>query len=122
MGPSVLLKDAVIQWGNTAALVAGLYEQDMDLIASALTDAVAEPARSRLVPGFTAMKEAALDTGALGCSLSGSGPAVFALCANPDIATDVSGAMADAMKGASDLTFDLLVSAVGAAGARVVPD
>jgi homoserine kinase len=122
MGPNVLLKDAVTQWGNTATLVAGLYEQDLDLITSALTDAVAEPARSRLVPGFAAMKDAALSSGALGCSLSGSGPAVFALCTNPDIAQEVSAAMAAASKNICDTTFDLFVSAVGAPGARVVPD
>ena len=107
--------------GNTAALVAGLYEQDWNLMASALKDAVAEPARSRLVPGFAAMQEAAMSSGALGCSLSGSGPAVFAMCANPDIADELSAAMAEAMKAASDTAFDLFVSAVGARGAHVVP-
>jgi homoserine kinase len=122
MGPNVLLKDAVTQWGNTAALVAGLYQEDWTLIRSALKDTVAEPVRSRLVPGFVSMKEAALSSGALGCSLSGSGPAVFALCANPDIAQEVSAAMAAAMKNATDTNFDLFVSAVGAPGARVVPD
>jgi len=66
------------------------------------------------------VKEAALAAGALGCSLSGSGPAVFALCANPDIAQDTSAAMAAAMKIATDTPFDLVASAVGAPGARVV--
>ena len=53
---------------------------DIDMIAKTLKDVVIEPQRSATVPCFDAVKEAAMHAGALGCSLSGSGPSMFALC------------------------------------------
>ena len=72
-------RDAVRQWGNVGALVAGLFLNDLPLVARALEDHVAEPKRAHLVPAFEAVKQAARAAGALGCSLSGSGPSIFAL-------------------------------------------
>lgn len=77
---NIPLKTAVSQWANTAALVAALYKNDFDLLGKAVTDYVAEPARAALIPSFYNVKEAALQSGALACSISGSGPSVFALC------------------------------------------
>jgi homoserine kinase len=74
------MKDGIAQWSNTAALVAGLYSNDYELIGRSITDHIAEPYRSRLIPGFSEVKLAALSHGAIGCSISGSGPSVFALC------------------------------------------
>ena len=79
----IRLADAIRQWGNLAALVAALYNGDLQLLGRSLQDVVAEPARSLLIPGFAAVKSAAMAAGALGCSISGSGPSVFALCATP---------------------------------------
>ena len=64
LGESVGLREAVTQWGNAAALVAGLFRGDRELIASALHDAVAEPVRAVQVPGFAQVKEAARRAGA----------------------------------------------------------
>jgi len=75
----VLLSDAVIQWGNLAGLVAGLFKSDCALIGRSLKDVIAEPVRSLLIPGFESVKKRALKAGVLGCSISGSGPSVFAL-------------------------------------------
>jgi homoserine kinase len=74
------LKDGIKQWANTAALVAGMMKGDYDLIGRSLVDVVAEPLRADLIPGFHRVKNAALQNGALGCGISGSGPTIFCLC------------------------------------------
>ena len=55
----IRLADAVRQWGNLAALVAALYNGDLELLGRSLQDVVAEPARSLLIPGFASVKKAA---------------------------------------------------------------
>ncbi len=121
LGDSVPLPDAVTQWGNVAGLVAGLFRDDLDLVARSLVDVVAEPKRSAQVPGFAAAKRAALDHGALGCSLSGSGPTMFALCRSRADAETAAAAMAAALSGVG-LAADPYVSPVGAEGARRVEE
>ena len=115
------LSDAIRQWGNLAALVAALYTNDLLLLGRSLQDVVAEPARSFLIPGFPAVKAAALEAGALGCSISGSGPSVFALCASPDISARAGHAMAEAFQKAG-LSSDLYLSAVNPRGPVVLPE
>lgn len=75
---SVALESAIAQWGNAAALVAGIYKDDTALMGRALEDKIVEPERASLIPGYTAAKAAALNNGATGCSISGSGPSMFA--------------------------------------------
>src|SRR5205807_2994887 len=89
LGDTVLLADAIRQWANLGALVHGLHTGDFALIGRALEDTIAEPRRAPLVPGLAAIKQAAMDAGALGCGLSGSGPSLFALCAGRDVAARV---------------------------------
>jgi homoserine kinase len=120
LGDSVRLGDAVRQWGNVGALVAGLFLNDLPLVGRALEDHVVEPKRAHLVPGFSTVKQAARSAGALGCSLSGSGPSIFALCASLDRAELAGQAMHDAFVNAANLGADLWVSAVGRRGARIV--
>lgn len=115
----IRLSDAIRQWGNLAALVASLYEGDLPLLGRSLQDVVAEPVRSLLIPGFPAVKRAALASGALGCSISGSGPSVFALCDSADAAARAGAAMADAFREAG-LASDLFLSAVGTTGPVVL--
>jgi homoserine kinase len=119
LGHTIDLSRAVTQWGNVAALVAGLHTNDYDLLATAIRDVVAEPVRSAAVPGFVDVQRAALDSGALGCSLSGSGPSMFALCRGRDVAGRVADAMLSAFLAHNDVACDALVSRVGTAGARV---
>jgi homoserine kinase len=120
LGDQVPLKDAVRQWGNLAGLVAALFTSDRALLSRSLEDVVAEPKRAVLVPGFYAVKAAALSAGALGCSLSGSGPSIFALCASLDDAAKAGEAMQRAFDAESAVGADLWVSPVGLQGARVV--
>lgn len=120
LGDTVPLRDAVRQWGNVGALVAALFTNDRALLARSLEDVVAEPRRAPLVPGFFAVKAAALAAGALGCSLSGSGPSVFALANSLDEAKRAGEAMARAFDGENTAGADLWVSLVGRQGARIV--
>lgn len=70
---------AITQWGNIAGLVAGLMKPDLGLISRSMNDVIVEPVRSVLIPGFEEAKKAAMGSGALGFSISGSGPSVFAI-------------------------------------------
>jgi homoserine kinase len=72
------LKDVITQTGNAAGLITGLLKSDYDLIRRSLNDKIAEPARATLIPGFYEIKDAAMNNGSIGCSISGSGPAIFA--------------------------------------------
>lgn len=89
----VLLKDAIKQWGNIAGLVAGFMKHDYDLIGRSLEDYIIEPVRSILIPGFDEIKKASKEAGALGGGISGSGPSVFMLSKNAEIAIAVESAM-----------------------------
>jgi homoserine kinase len=120
LGDTILLRDGVRQWANVGALVAGLFRSDLSLISRALEDHIAEPRRAHLVPGFGDVKQAAIGAGALGCSLSGSGPSVFALCASLEQAEAAGSAMRRAFAAASDAEADVWTSLVGQPGARVV--
>lgn len=90
LGEHVPLKAAVTQWANTAAFTAGLYACDWNLLSRSIRDVVAEPLRAGRVPGFARAREAALARGALGFSLSGSGPSVFALTRGGETAERVA--------------------------------
>jgi len=87
---SVLLSTAVEQAGNVAGLITGLLTSDFRLIRDSLHDVIAEPARAFLIPGFERLKEVALKEGALGSSISGSGPSVFSLCPDRKSAESVA--------------------------------
>lgn len=113
------LSDAIRQWGNTAALVAGFFKSDFALIGRSLEDFVAEPVRSRLIPGFDRMKCAALDAGALGCSISGSGPSLFALSDSQAKADAIGQSMQIALN-EFNLGSDLYISKINNQGPKVI--
>ena len=87
------LKELLTQSGNAAGLVTGLLKNDYQLIKRSLHDVVAEPARAKLIPGFYDIKNAALNNGSIGCSISGSGPAIFAFSKSMDEAIQIGKAM-----------------------------
>lgn len=87
---TVPLKDMISQTGNIASLIYGLSTSDYDLISRSLNDAVIEPVRSKLITGYNKIKKAAIDAGALGSSISGSGPSLFALSNSEDIAKKIA--------------------------------
>lgn len=89
----VLLKDAIKQWGNVAALVAGLMKKDYSLISRSLEDKIIEPVRSILIPKFDQIKNDSRLVGALGGGISGSGPSIFMLSQNEETAQKVENVM-----------------------------
>jgi len=116
---SIPMKDAVTQWGNIAGLVVGLMKPDFALISRSLSDVVAEPIRSVLIPGFANIKAEAVRHGALGSGISGSGPTIFALSTDRTIAEDVANAIQLQFESIK-LRSDVFVSQINCQGARVV--
>jgi len=115
----VALDTAVKQWGNIAGLVAGLYRSDYGLISRSLKDVIVEPARAKLIPHFYRVKQAALDAGALGCGISGSGPSIFTLCRGKETAQKVAAAM-ESVYDQAGLSNDLYISPINRQGPRKV--
>jgi homoserine kinase len=120
LGETVPLADAIRQWANLGALVDGLHRGDFGQMARSLEDTIAEPRRASLVPGLAAIKRAAVDAGALGCSLSGSGPSLFALCRCTEDAEQVASAMTAAVRAEIGGEPQTYVSSIAPQGARVI--
>jgi homoserine kinase len=100
-------------------MVAGACLDDANLFGRGLDDRIAEPARAGLLPGFLRAKRAALDAGALGCSISGAGPTAFALASDDDTADRVAQAMVEAYA-VDGIEATARVAEVDLAGARIV--
>jgi homoserine kinase len=115
----ITMKDAILQWGNLAALIAGLMQNDYALIGRSLQDVVVEPMRALLIPGFEEVKQAAIDSGVLGCSISGSGPSIFALADSENVAFNAGLAMQKALN-AVGLQGKIYTSRVNTKGARII--
>ena len=115
----ISLADAVKQNANTSAFVVGMLTSDYKLLKNSFSDYIAEPYRSKLIPGFAKVKEAAMNAGAIGCSISGSGPSVFSFCRGEAEAKKIAGIM-EAEFNKVDLKCDVFVSAVDAPGAKVI--
>ncbi|MDW8437328.1 MAG: homoserine kinase [Chloroherpetonaceae bacterium] len=115
----ISLSNAITQWGNVAGLVAGLLMSDYALISRSLQDVIVEPIRAILIPRFYEMKKAALDAGALGCSISGSGPSLFALSDSAQTAQDVANAMRLVLDNIG-IGSDAFVSKINSEGAKVL--
>ena len=114
------LGDVVANLGNVGALISALHQNDLELFGRSIRDRLIEPVRAGLIPGFQQVKDAALAAGALGCSISGSGPSVFAFSGSDGAASRVAVAMRDAFRAAADLESDAYVGPVNARGASVL--
>jgi homoserine kinase len=119
LSPTVGLKEAITQWGNLGGFIAGLYTADYGLLGRSLQDVIVEPLRKRLIPHFDAIKQAALDHGALGAGISGAGPSIFALCKGESTALAIKKAMSESY-GETGLLFDLHVSKINAMGTSLL--
>src|SRR6185312_887858 len=75
---TVEMSDFVWQTANLAGFISGCYTNDLDMIRASFEDVVIEPQRQALIPGFPEVRRAAIGAGALGCSISGAGPTMFA--------------------------------------------
>ncbi len=112
---NVPIKSAIRQWGNVGGLIAGLTMQNYELISRSMEDVIIEPIRSMLIPGFDAVKAAALNHGAIGCGISGSGPAIFALSNAKELAREIGIAMQEQFK-QIDISSQLFISKINQAG------
>ncbi|NNE25572.1 MAG: homoserine kinase [Saprospiraceae bacterium] len=90
LSKSITLEQHIQQSGNLAAFVAALYKSDFELLSRSLNDCIIEPQRSKLIPHFDEVKSLAMENEALGYSISGAGPSMFALCSNSHIAENVA--------------------------------
>ena len=115
---SVELSDFVWQTANLAGFISGCYTDDLDMIRASFEDVVIEKQRQALIPGFADVRRAALDAGALGCSISGAGPALFAW-AQAEHAESVLAAMQAPLERLS-IGSDAWVIDVDSPGARVI--
>lgn len=114
------IAEAVANLGNLGALVAALHSGDLGLLGRSVEDALVEPLRAPLIPGFPAVKAAARAAGALGCSIAGAGPSVFALGGDEASARRSGAAMGETFRAAARVECDVFVGRVSATGARVV--
>ncbi|MEO6284410.1 MAG: homoserine kinase [Dyadobacter sp.] len=117
----VSLKNTIAQMGNVAGLVAGLMKSDYELISRSMVDVIIEPVRSILIPEFKEVKQAAINNGALGCSISGSGPSMFALSRGLENAQNAGKAMQERFA-AAGIESGLHVSAINQGGAVILND
>ena len=113
------LKNAIIQWANVGGLVSGLFTNDYTLISNSLVDLVAEPARKNLIPHFDNVKNSALNAGALGAGISGSGPTIFALCKGDEIAKKVYKNINETYQ-KTGIDFELFISKVNPEGMKII--
>jgi homoserine kinase len=115
---SVELSDFVWQTANLAGFISGCYTDDLDMIRASFEDVVIEPQRQALIPGFQDVRRGAMEAGALGCSISGAGPSMFAWTLE-STAAQVLAAMRREFARQS-LDTDHWVVEVRSAGARVI--
>ena len=116
---TISLEDGIKQWGNVGGLIAGLFTEDYDLIGRSLEDHIVEPIRSILIPGFDSVKQKAIEAGALGSGISGSGPSIFALSKGEVAAKKVANAMSEVYDKIG-IDYDIHVSKVNAEGIKIL--
>jgi len=116
--PTCAMSDVIWQTANLAGFIAGCYTNDLAMIRDSFEDVIIEPQRQALIPGFKAVKSAARGAGALGCSISGAGPTIFAWCESRD-APAVRDGMVQAFT-AHGLASDQWISATSLTGASIV--
>lgn len=115
----IYFKDSVKQSGNVAGLIAGLLTSDFDLISRSMHDHIVEPIRSILIPGYNVVKDAVMETGALGAGISGSGPSIFALSHDADIAEKIAKKMRAVYAG-FEIESETYVSKINQVGPKIL--
>jgi homoserine kinase len=116
--PDISLAQHTRQSANLAAFVIALYSGDLALVGRSLRDEIIEPQRATLIPGFYNVKAAALEAGALGCTISGAGPSMFTLSADRDTAEKIGRAMQAAFA-RHNIESEVFLSEVNREGAKI---
>ena len=117
--PMIPLKSAILQWGNLGGLIAGFYTSDYELIGRSLHDEIVEPLRGPFIPKFDVIKKTALENGALGSGISGSGPSIFALSKGIETANRIAKAMFVIYED-MNMPFEIHVSKVNPEGVKII--
>lgn len=115
----VKLQEAIVQWANFGSLIHSLHTNNYQLMKRSLHDAIIEPHRSKLIPFYKEVKQAALNAGALGTNISGSGPSIFSLCKGIETATLVSDAI-EKVYLSTGIKFDIHISKINIEGIKVL--
>ncbi|MBK6598249.1 MAG: homoserine kinase [Proteobacteria bacterium] len=116
---SVEMSDFVWQTANLAGFISGCYTDDLDMIRASFEDVVIQPQRQQLIPGFDSVRNAALAAGALGCSISGAGPTVFAWSLEAEAEAVRRDMLAQFVRAGIDA--DTWIVPIEPVGARVLP-
>ena len=113
------MQDAIKQWANVGSLIHGLHTSDYQLISRSLKDVVVEPYRSKLIPYYNDIKTAVLNSGALGCGISGSGPSIFSLSEGLETAKKIESTMRN-VYAKTNIEFEIYVSKINTEGIKIL--
>lgn len=114
------LKKVITQSANLGSLIHALHTGDYPLLKHSLKDAIIEPLRKKLIPNYDLLKNIALTNGALGCSISGSGPSIFALCHGEDTALKVQQAFMTFMENHTKIDYNAFISGINTDGIKIL--
>jgi homoserine kinase len=119
LSSTVELSTVIRQMGNLASTVIALYTEDLPLLGRSLRDHIIEPQRKGMIPGFDRVQRSALERGALGCSISGAGPSMFALCDGGYLAQAVGQGMQAAFR-EEGINSQVYVSPINQRGVQII--
>lgn len=123
LSPEVPMKHHIHNSSQGAALVAAVLQGSASALGSALSsDVIVEPKRAPLIPGMLAVKAAALEAGAYGCTISGAGPTAVAVTDCEEKGTEIGRRMMEAFQTEGNLKSCATVSRLDRVGARIVTD
>lgn len=115
----VMMSAAVSQSANLGSFVHAMHTANYELLGESLQDHLAEPSRKGLIPEFEPIRHAAMQAGAIGGGISGSGPGIYHLCKGEDVAKRVKKAIEETCN-MLGIGYDVYVSAVTKEGARLI--
>lgn len=117
----ISLTDFVTYNARLAAFISALYEKNYARIESSCIDEIIEPSRAHLIPGFYDVKSAAYQYGALVCSISGSGPTLFAMAKTKSQAQNIANHMSSEFR-KNGIDSDALITTIAPEGCRIIYD
>ena len=113
------LEKAVTQWGNVAGTISALYQEDFELLKRSFNDVIVVPDRSQLIPYYQDLQQVAMDSDAIGCSISGSGPSIFALSSDSETARKIISNMSAVLIDVK-IGHDIYISKINTQGPKVI--
>lgn len=113
------LSQAVTQWSNLGAFLIAWYNQDKALMKKSMKDVIVEPVRGRVIPEFSKIQQAALEEGAIGCSISGSGPSIFSFVVGAEKTFKIKEKWESIMDNLG-LPYDIFITQMSPDGARII--